>query len=175
VEFAIRMNQAAVSVSLAEQDSAAASLTRAVACCQLLDYPIGWHEIHHLEGNLSELVGDVVAAETSYLEAFEGFLSANEPRPAVLLALDLAMLDSRQGRTDRAEDLARWSIPILQSMKLYEETVAAIELLARESAARRIDQQRLAEVARLLRLDPLLGLGQGTRAGRMSRPSCLSC
>jgi hypothetical protein len=93
----------------------------------------------------------------------------------VLLSLDLAILDSRQGRIGRAVDLACWSTPILLSLRLHKETVAAIELLARESATGQVDQCLLVEVARLLRLDPLARLGQEGRAGRVPRPSCLRC
>jgi hypothetical protein len=153
--------------------SAAASLARAVNTCKKLDYPLGWHQVQHMEGSLSDLVGDAKSAERLYLEALDGFLSKDEPYLAIFVSLELAILDSRQGSRNRALDLTRWSIPILQSMKLHEETVAAIELLARESAASRVDQSVLAEVARLLELDPLVRLGQGTRAERVPRPSCL--
>jgi len=61
----------------------------------------------------------------------------------------------------------------LQSMKLHEETVAAIELLDRESAAMQIDQSLLRETVRLLGIDPLVKLDRRPRAGRIPRPACL--
>ncbi|MEE8525664.1 MAG: helix-turn-helix domain-containing protein [Thermoanaerobaculia bacterium] len=173
LSFMIFLNQANVQMRLGDRDSAAASLSKAACRCRRLDYPLGRHEVQHLEGNLSEILGDSMSAEAAYLEALDGFLRVDEPLLAVLVALDLAVLDSRHGRRRRSLDVARWSIPILQSMKLHEETVTAIDLLARESAARRVDQRVLVEVARLLRLDPLVRLARQTKAGRASRPSCL--
>jgi AraC-like DNA-binding protein len=173
LSFKINLNQANVHMRLGDRESASVTLSNAASRWEELDYPLGRHEIEHLQGNLCEMAGNLMSAEASYLEALDGFLRADEPRLAVLAALDLTVLDSRGGRCSRSLDLARWSVPILLSIKLHEETLVAIELLARELAARRIDQHTLAEVARLLRLDPLACMAQDAKAGRVSRPSCL--
>ncbi len=173
LSFKISLNQANVEMRLGNLDAAAASLSDASCRYRQLDYPISRYEVQHLQGNLSEMVGDTISATDSYVEALDGFLRAGDSRLAVLVALDLAALDSRHGERRRALDLAKWSVPILETMNLHEETIAAIDFLARESAASRIDQRVLVEVARLLRLDPLVSLAQETRAGREPRPSSL--
>ncbi len=172
--FMINLNQGNVCARLGEPDAAAMSLAKATACSEQIDYPMGVYEIRHVEANLCELAGQVESAEALYIEALEGFLCTNEPGSAALVSLELAHLDSCQGRFSRALDLASWSLPIFQSMKLHEETAVVVKLLARESAACRIDQVLLAEVARLLGLDPLLRLGQQAKAGDVSQPSCLN-
>jgi AraC-like DNA-binding protein len=174
LHLAVSSNLANTQMRLGDLESASASLSLAKSWCRKLENRLAWHEIQHLDGNLSELLGDATAAATSFQEALEGFLSAEEPNLAALVALDLAVLDLLHGRQRRAVELTRWSIPILQAMQLHEETLAAIELLASESAAKRIDRSVLTEVVRSLHLDPLVRVNQKTGPGRrFSRPSFL--
>ena len=88
----ISLVEANTYLRLGDRDSAQESLTRSAVWCRKVDYPLGWHEIQHLEGALSELAGDATSAEKSYLEALDGFLRADEPFLAVSVALDLRRL-----------------------------------------------------------------------------------
>jgi AraC-like DNA-binding protein len=171
LDLTVSLNLANFEAQLGNLAAARIGLSQAEAICNQIDYRCGQYRIQHMEGTLCELAGNDKSAEASYMRALDGFLSMNEAQLAVLVALELAILDLRCGKRRRAVELTRWSIPILQSMKLHEETVAAIELLANESAAAQTDRGLLVEVARLLRLDPLVWLDQQAKAGSISRPS----
>jgi tetratricopeptide (TPR) repeat protein len=172
--FSVCMNQANVHLKLGDHASGVACQAEAATWCQRIDSRLGWHQVQYLQGALHELAGDSVPAEGSYLEALEGFIFFGELRSAALVALDLGILYAQQGKRSRALELAAWATPILQSTKLHEETLAAIELLAHELEAMRVDRSLLCRVAKLLELDPLTRLGPETRAGRtITRPSCL--
>lgn len=90
--------------------------------------------------------GDLKEAEKLYRQSFEGFLEQGIGYDAALVALHLALLYLRQGRTAEVKRLARQMIPIFQAQDIHREALAALALF--QKAARREE----VTVEQLLRL-----------------------
>ncbi len=139
-------------------DAAAKCLARTKAEWKSYGHPLGLCEIRHLEGNIHEGFGEMGPAESCYDEALRGFSDLGEKRLWALVALDQMMLYYGLGRAAETTKLTASTLPILQSMKLYPETLAAIRLLAEEAVELELREDLLLRVRKLLLQDPLLRL-----------------
>ena len=138
--------------------AAAESLARTKAEWKFSGHPVGLYEIRHLEGNIHEGLGEPGPAESCYDDALCGFNDLGEERLWALAALDQTILYSGLGRVAEAMKLAVSTLPVLQSIRLYPETLAALRLLIEETAEMELRQDLLLEVRELLTQDPLVRL-----------------
>ena len=84
-----------------------------------------------------------------------GFRDAGELRYFGVVSVDLMVVHSMQGEWEEVGELASETLPILGSMSLHRETVAAIGLLAEAVEAETLSRRHLNDLRIALRQDPL--------------------
>ena len=114
------------------------------------EFPDSWTQLRvaWLRGDIARARGEDEAAETAYREAWEGFIARGIGYDAALVALDLALLYLRQGRTPEVRRLAEEMIPIFQAQDVHREALAALALF--QEAARR-EEVTAEQVRRLVK------------------------
>ena len=154
--FAIRGNLAATFVRAGHVKSAVEQLDRARQLKREIDAPIGTIKLDWISADLSELHGDLEKAKSLYQAARAGFSDADEPRYYGLVSVDLMIVYSMQENWEKVGELAVSTLPLLTSMQLHSETVAAVGLLAEAVEAQDgLSQQLLKDLQTALRQDPL--------------------
>jgi tetratricopeptide (TPR) repeat protein len=100
-------------------------------------FPDPWTQIRvvWLQGDLALARGDEEGATKAYREACTGFIEQGIGYDAALVALTLASIYLRQGRTAEVKRLAEEMIPIFQAQDVHREALAALRLF--QEAARR--------------------------------------
>jgi tetratricopeptide (TPR) repeat protein len=100
-------------------------------------FPDPWTQLRvtWLRGDLLAARADEEAAELAYQEALQGFIERGIGYDAALVAMDLALLYLRQGRTSEVKRLAEEMIPIFQAQDVHREALGALRLF--QEAARR--------------------------------------
>jgi hypothetical protein len=88
-----------------------------------------------LEGRIHDGLGDVERAERALLATREGFAAAGSPYNAALVALDLAAVWLRQGKTRQVRQLVEEMIATFRALRIAREAVAAL-LILREACDR---------------------------------------
>ncbi|MEE8522474.1 MAG: AraC family transcriptional regulator [Thermoanaerobaculia bacterium] len=156
--FVVSGNLTNIQARAGNPEAATASLSRAKAHWKTLGHPLGWYQLRHLEGIIFDRLGKLRSAESCHAEALRGFSDLGEDRLAALVALDQAILNFKLDNRNRAMELASSILPVLESMKLHPETLAAVRLLAQEVAAMELSQDLLYKVRQLIRREPLLQL-----------------
>jgi tetratricopeptide (TPR) repeat protein len=139
-------------------------------CAELLDedeeqyqrFPDSWTQLRvtWLRGDIGQIRGDEETAEKSYRKAFEGFLKMGFGYDAALVALDLALLYLRQGRTSEVKRLARQMIPIFQAQDVHREALAALALFQKAARREEVTVEQLLRLVKYLqeaRNDPGMG------------------
>lgn len=96
--LAAHHNYSACLCELERFDEANRSLAVASAAVKLLARPLSICRLRWLEGRCAVGAGRIAAAETSFLQAMNGWLDRGPKLSAALVALDLARLYGRQGR-----------------------------------------------------------------------------
>ena len=122
--------------------------------------PLGQHELAWIDGDIHCGMGELATAEDCYLAARAGFRQAREWSRVGLVCLDLAILCTETGRFSRSAELAAEAVPLLESLKLYDETIAAVGLLAKSIRMEDVKRDLLQDVRRCLEQDPLIQLSQ---------------
>jgi hypothetical protein len=90
-------------------------------------------------------------------KAFKGFLDQGIGYDAALVALDLALLYLRQGRTAEVKRLARQMIPIFQAQDVHREALAALVLFQKAARREEVTVEQLLRLVKYLqeaRTDP---------------------
>ncbi len=153
--FAARGNLAAVLVRTGEAGDAAKELGRARRLSPHIDDPIGTIKLDWIEGDLGELHGDLEKAKRFYQIVRTEFRDADESRYLGMASVDLMTIHSQLGEWETVGELAVVTLPILASMQLHSETVAAVSLLAEAIEAGTLSRQLLRDLRAALRQDPL--------------------
>ncbi len=153
--FAIRGNLANAFARAGQTESAAKELDRARQLNRAIDDPLGTAKLDSIAGLISERQGDLQAAKRLYLGALAGFRDAQEPRYFGVISVDLMVVHSMQDDWGSAVALAAEALPILDSMSLHSETVAAVGLLADAVEAGSLSRRLLNDLRVALRQDPL--------------------
>ena len=117
--------------------------------------PWGTPKLDWIDGLISESHGDLEAAQRFYQAARKGFSDADEMRYFGLVSVDLMTIHSQLGEWERVCDLASKTLPLLTSMQLHSETVAAVGLLAEAVKAGTPSHRLLKDLQVSLRQDPL--------------------
>ncbi|MEM7350399.1 MAG: helix-turn-helix domain-containing protein [Acidobacteriota bacterium] len=156
--FAIRANLAAAFVRSGEASGATKELNLARQLDYAVDDPLGTIKLNWIEGDLSELRGDLEKAKHFYLLAREGFQAADELRYYGLVSVDLMVIYSLLADWQRAGELAVTTLPILGSLSLHSETLATIGLLAQAVEAKGLSLRLLEDLRAALRHDPLVAM-----------------
>ena len=86
----------------------------------------------------------------------EGYREAGDPRPFSKVSVDLMSIHARLGDWHRVEELASETLPMLGSLELHRETIAAVRLLTEALEARGLSSRLLDDLRVALRRDPLL-------------------
>ena len=108
-------------------------------------------------GEIAQFQGDEKAAERLYRKAFKGFLGQGIGYDAALVALHLALLYLRQGRTAEVKRLARQMIPIFQAQDVHREALAALALFQKAARREEVTVEQLLRLVKYLqeaRTDP---------------------
>ncbi len=153
--FAIRANLANAMALSGKTRNAARELDQARQLNRANDDPLGIPKIDWIDGLIGEGRGDLEAAKRLYQHAREGFRDIDELRYLSLVSVDLMMVLSQQGDWERVRMLASETLPILGSMRLHSETVAAVCLLAEGVEAQNLSSRLLKDLRVALRQDPL--------------------
>lgn len=107
---------------------------------------LGW-----AEGNVQAGCGALEAAEISLGAAQRAFLDRGMAYDAALVALDLATLYSRQGRTAELKKLAQQLIPIFEARDVHREALASLLMFWRACEEERLTEELLRDLADALR------------------------
>ncbi len=153
--FAIRGNLANALTRAGEAESAAKELSRARQLNQAIDDPLGTPKLDCIAGDLSELQGDLERAKRYYQAARAGFRDADERRYFGIVSVDLMTVHARQGDWERVGALAAETLPVLDSLCLHRETVAAVGFLAEAVEAGSLSRRLVNDLRAALRRDPL--------------------
>ncbi len=153
--FAVWGNLANAQARAGQYSAASESLERARALHGGLDYPAGVFELEWVEGNIEDGLGNLQSAERLYVEARRGFARARESGCFSLASLDLAVLYTHLDAWPKVKEIAVQTLPILRSLQLHEETVAAVSLLAEATAKQELTAALLGEARDRLERDPL--------------------
>ncbi len=154
--FALRGNLANAFVQAGDAGCAAKELERARQLNRHIDDPLGAIKLDWIEGDLAELHGDLEQAKSLYKAARAGFNDVDEMRYFGIVSVDLMTIHSQQGEWERVGDLASKTLPLLTSMRLHSETVAAVSLLAEAVKAGTPSHRLLKDLRVALRQDPLV-------------------
>jgi tetratricopeptide (TPR) repeat protein len=116
-----------------------------------------------LEGVIAHRLGDAERAETALRRALDEYVAMPVPYYAALVSLDLCLLLLDQGRAREVTALAATLPPLFAAEGIRPEATAAVVLLHRAAARRRLDAALLdrlrdfferAQVDRNARLNP---------------------
>ncbi len=135
---------------------------QAEACLKSLRQPFGrelWYwQTRWLQASIDHGLGRVEGAEEKYLSALKGLEALEETFYAALLHLDLAVLYAEAGQRIKVVEICRSICPVLDAMKLHDETVVSLRLLSQAVAETRVTAKILRDLRSSLRRDPLTEL-----------------
>ena len=158
--FGVWGNMANAQARVGRYSEASKSLERARASHAALDYPVGAFELKWVDGNIKDGLGDLESAMRLYVESRAGFARTREPGCFSLASLDLAVLYARSDDWREVMHVASETIPILESLRLHEQTLAAVRLLADAAQEQELTDALLREVRDHLQQDPLTRMAQ---------------
>ena len=104
-----------------------------------------------VKGKISLGLGRAAQAERLLLAARDGFIGDGIPYDAALVSLELAILYTREGRTDDLKRLAQEVFPIFFSLQIHREALAALSFLQKALKAEQASLELIARVAEYLR------------------------
>lgn len=117
-------------------------------------------QTHWVEAIVRHALGERKAAEALYSQVWSGFATIGDLPSFALVSLEMSLFCIEENRSVRAVAFARGAVPILQTLKLGREALAAIDLLARELEASRVTELLLRETLQFLSKEPLAQLFQ---------------
>jgi tetratricopeptide (TPR) repeat protein len=122
-------------------------------CSLYRDFPDSWTQNRRkwVKGKISFGFGRIAQAERLLLAARDGFIEDGIPYDAALVSLELAILYTREGRTDDLKRLAREIFPIFSSLQIHREALAALSFLQKAVKAEQASLELIARVADYLR------------------------
>ena len=156
--FVVRGNLANALARAKEYSAATKELGRARELYSETEDPIGKHKLDWIDGFIREGRGDIESAERLYDSARAGFWTAGEGRDFAIISVDLMVLRSKRDGWEDVLELATEALPILESLKLHGETVAAVSLLAQAVRCDNVSRHLLRNLRELLTQDPLAKL-----------------
>lgn len=145
-------------------------LGKAKKLCVKIDHPSGRCEVQAVEGFIRHGLGELQEAEELCLRARAGFVAASEAYSVALVDLELALLYTNQDAWDKVVAFSSEAVPLLEGLRLYEETLAAVALLARAIETEQVPPQVLKTVRESLEQDPLTRLSQPARTDKPAGP-----
>ena len=123
-----------------------------------INHPLAVAEIECVEAFVRHETGEFSKAEKLYNSSRSRFTDAEEILPASLVSLDLTILYCEMHRHEETIELAAGIIPVLESLKLYPETLEAIAMLSRAVKSREISESLLRSIRFSIQQDPLTKL-----------------
>jgi len=156
--FSVTHTLAVASVRAGEFNLAERQLTAIAPQVAALSRPFWKCQIKWLEAVIDHGLGRLEVAESKYLASWQGFEDLDEPLKAALVLLDLAVLYSEKGDATKVIEISSRICHAFESIKLYEETMAALCLLHDAINRVQVTEVALSEVRSALWRDPLVGL-----------------
>lgn len=104
-----------------------------------------------MEGKIARGLGQSETAETFFLAAREGFITADAAYDTALVSLDLASLYAEQGRMAELKRIAEETIPFFSSREIHREALAALSYWRQAVEAEEVCVQLVAGVAAFLK------------------------
>lgn len=156
--FTVYTNLANSLVRLGRLGLAGEALTEAKRHCTELDHPLGFQEIRWVEGYIKQGAGDFDAARNLYSIARTGFIHADNKTSVGLICLDLATLSTKQADWKDATRFASEALSIFHCLRIGQETLAAVAVLAQAVDAGEISSQKLRTLRERVEADPLMSL-----------------
>jgi tetratricopeptide (TPR) repeat protein len=147
-----RQNLVALYVRRGEYRKAAKALPRAEELCEELGHRVIRHQLQLLKGQIHQGQGDPASAERVWREALAGFDEIGDLNAVAELGLELALLYQQEGRFDEVFDLVTDRVvPALETLGIYREHLAALELLQEAVAAKELSRAVLRQARGVLR------------------------
>ncbi len=150
--------------------AASESLNKCSEFKNCFDSPLESLKIFWVDAVIKHGVGDLDAAERLFRLARSGYSEAHDLSNFAIISLDLAMLLSEDERWQEAMSLALEAVPILESVRLYPETLTAVSLLSQALESRDVSSLLLRNVRDALNRDPLTGLDGVLRTREIPGP-----
>jgi tetratricopeptide (TPR) repeat protein len=113
--------------------------------------PIDWVRLRWTEGSIAFGLGRLDEAEDAYREVQQEFLKHGVLYSMALVSLDLALLLSRQGRTEELKRLAAELMEIFAAQEVHREATAALVLFQRACEEEQVTTELITRLATLLR------------------------
>ncbi|HVS00849.1 MAG TPA: hypothetical protein VMW27_29790 [Thermoanaerobaculia bacterium] len=104
-----------------------------------------------VKGRIAYGLGQLAQAESLLLAARDGFLAEGVPYDTALVALELAVLYARQGRTAELKRVAEELVPVFASRQIHREALAALAFFRQAVAAERASLELVVRVASFLK------------------------
>ncbi len=155
IAFAIRGNLANALARAGQTKDAAKELELARQLKPTIDNPLGTYKLDCIAGDLAVRCGDLVKAQGLYRRARSGFRAAGERGYFSVVSVDLMVVHSMQDDWESVEVLVTDTLPILSSLRLHNETLATVHLLAQAIETQGLTRRLLHELRVALRQDPL--------------------
>jgi tetratricopeptide (TPR) repeat protein len=114
-------------------------------------HPLDWVRLRWSEGAVAFGLGRLEEAEAAYREVRRDLLEHGVLYSVALVSLDLALLLSRQGRTEELKRLAAELMEIFSAQEVHREATAALVLFQRACDEERITAELISNLAALLR------------------------
>ncbi len=156
--YAVYCNLANAQAKAGLYQEGAANLSKANVLCQQLDNPLESLKILWVDGVIKQGERDLPNAEKLIRHARSGYQEAEEICSFALASLDLAVLLSEQQRWSDTLDLTLEVVPLLESLRLNPESLAAISLLSKALETKRVSPLLLRDVRDTVHRDPLTAL-----------------
>lgn len=113
--------------------------------------PLELVKLRWTEGSIASGLGRLDEAEAAYREAQRDLLKHGVLYSVALVSLDLALLLSRQGRTEELKLLAAELMEIFSAQEVHREATAALVLFQRACEEERVTAELISRLAALLR------------------------
>lgn len=113
--------------------------------------PLEMIRLRWTEGNIAFGLGRLDEAEAAYREVRQDFLKHGVLYSVALVSLDLALLLSRQGRTEELKRLAAELMEIFAAQEVHREATAALVLFQRACEEERVTAELISRLSVLLR------------------------
>jgi tetratricopeptide (TPR) repeat protein len=150
--FATAMHNLLVALAVAGRFSEALELLPEVQELQReTARPLDRVRLRWIEGDIAFGLGRLDEAEAAYREVQQDFLKHGVLYSVALVALDLALLLSGQGRTEELKGLAAEMATVFSAQEVHREATAALVLFQRACEEERVTAELISRLATLLR------------------------